>query len=275
MNVAVSASLITLGVLRDPGLLFGLSVAAAVGASCEVLAPPLDKRRSQRRSPRAYATDLTHAIGNRYLILPLVTAAGAVVGPFVAEVVPTALPEAFARLPGWAQLATILVVTDLTNYWAHRALHQWPRLWSFHAVHHSTEELDWLATSRGHPVDLAFAILTIGLPAFALGRVDIAPWILTFFFLYPFVCHANTRVQIPFVSWILVTPKFHHWHHAADERAYDRNFGAILSIWDRIFGTAVDFEGFPDRYGLDGSDLNDADYLGHLVTPFCPKRFSA
>lgn len=269
-NVVVSATLVALGAVRDPGLLFGLGVAAGVGISCEALSAPLGSRHTRRRSLRAYATDLTHAIGNRYLVLPLVTAAGTLLGPLVAHFVPSLVQDGFAQLAGWAQLAVILLVSDLTNYWAHRALHRIPRLWSFHSIHHSTERLDWLATSRGHPVDLAFAILTIGLPSFALGRADIAPWMLTFFFLYPFVCHSDFRVRIPYLSWVLVTPKFHHWHHAADRRAYDRNFGAILSIWDRIFGTAIEPDEFPERYGIGDSALDKADYLGHLVAPFRP-----
>ena len=268
LNVAVSASLVTLGVLRDPGLLFGLSVAATIGASCEILAGPQGERRSPHRSARAYATDLTHAIGNRYLILPLVTAAGSVLGPLVANVAAPVVRDSFGQLAGWAQLATILVVTDLVNYWSHRALHQVPRLWTFHSVHHSTERLDWLATSRGHPIDLAFAIVSIGLPSFALGRVDVAPWILTFFFLYPFVCHANVRIRLRYVAWLVVTPHFHHWHHAGESRAYDRNFGAILSVWDRIFGTVIEPEEFPERYGIEGSELDREDYLGHMIAPF-------
>lgn len=273
VNVVVSGALVSLGAVRDPGLLVGLSVAAAIGVSCEALAPPPGGRPSKRRSLHAYATDLTHAIGNRYLILPLVTAAAALIGPFVADVVPSGVGEGFAVLPGWAQVVLILVMADFMNYWSHRALHQVPWLWRFHAVHHSTERLDWLATSRGHPIDLVFAILTISFPAFALGRVAIAPWILTFFFIYPFVCHSDTRIEVPYVSWILVTPKFHHWHHADDPMAYDRNFGAILSIWDRLFGSVIEPADFPDRYGIAGSQLNEADYVGHLIIPFLPSRF--
>ena len=268
-NVGVSATLVTVGVVRDPGLLVGLSVAAAVGASCEVLAP----LHEGRRSPRAYATDLTHAIGNRYLILPLVTAVLTVLGPVVADMVPSVVPDRFATLPRLAQLAAILVITDFVNYWAHRALHRVSGLWSFHAVHHSSERLDWLATSRGHPIDLAFNIVAITLPSFAFGQVSVAPWFLTFFFLYPFVCHANTRIRIPYVGRVLVTPEFHHWHHASDAKAHDRNFGAFLSIWDRIFGTAVDADEFPDRYGIDRSELDAADYLGQLLAPFRPAPF--
>ena len=265
LNVVASATLLTIGVVTGPGLLVGLGVAAAIGASCEVLAP----LHGGRRSARAYATDLTHAIGNRFLILPLVAVALTAVGPAVATALPPVARRGFADLPWLAQLAFVLMVTDFTNYWAHRALHQVGVLWSFHAVHHSSERLDWLATSRGHPLDLAFNIFAISLPLYALGRVDLAPWLLTFFFLYPFVCHANARIRVPAViGKVFVTPEFHHWHHAAEARAINRNFGSFLSVWDRAFGTSIEPGEFPESYGIDGSDLDSADYVGRLAAPF-------
>jgi sterol desaturase/sphingolipid hydroxylase (fatty acid hydroxylase superfamily) len=259
------------GIATGPHLLIGLAVAAAVGASCEVLAP----LHGGRRPLRAYALDLTHAIGNRCLILPPVAVALTVAAPAMAVVVPASIRNGFAGLHGLAQVAVILVLTDLTNYVAHRGLHQVGFLWSFHAVHHSSERLDWLATSRGHPLDLAFNIFAISLPSFALDRVDLAPWLVTFFFLYPFVCHANARIRIPrLIGAVLVTPEFHHWHHAAEARAHDRNFGSFLSVWDRLFGTAIEPGDFPDRYGIEGSDLDGADYVGQLAAPLRTARAS-
>lgn len=265
VNVAASAVLVGVGVATGPALLVGLGVAAAIGASCEAFAP----LHAGRRSFRAYATDLSHAIGNRCLIVPPVALALTLTGPLVANAIPEAANRGFAELPSLAQLVCVLVLTDLTNYFVHRWLHRVRLLWAFHAVHHSSERLDWLATSRGHPIDLAFNIFTISLPSYALGRVDLAPALLSFFFLYPFVCHANARIQVPrFVGRIFVTPEFHHWHHAAEAEAIDRNFGAFLSIWDRVFGTAIEPGDFPDRYGISGSDLDATDYVGQLAAPF-------
>jgi len=265
VNVVVSAVLVGVGIASGPALLVGLGVAAAIGASCEVLAP----LHGGRRSPRAYATDLSHAIGNRFLILPPVAFALSVGGPMAASAIPAVARRGFAGLPSLAELIAILVITDFVNYFVHRGLHRVSFLWAFHAVHHSSERLDWLATSRGHPVDLAVNIFAISLPSYALGRVDFAPWLLTFFFLYPFVCHANARVRLPkIVGYVFVTPEFHHWHHAAEARALDRNFGAFLSVWDRVFGSAIQPGEFPESYGIPGSDLDAADYVGQLTEPF-------
>jgi sterol desaturase/sphingolipid hydroxylase (fatty acid hydroxylase superfamily) len=263
-NVVVSLALVAVGILTAPGLLISLGVAAVLGASCEVLAPLHDSRRPLR----GYATDLTHAIGNRCLIVPLVAVVVSLIGPVVARAVPLAAREGLATLPWLVQVIVALVVTDFTNYLAHYGLHHSRVLWSFHAIHHSSEQLDWLATSRGHPLDLAFNMVAITLPTYAMGQIQMAPWLLTFFFLYPFVCHANARIRFAWVGRILVTPEFHHWHHAADTKAYDKNFGAFLSIWDRLFGTAIEPGQFPDSYGIENPALDATDYLGQIAAPF-------
>lgn len=264
LNAVLSATLVGIGIVTAPLLLIGLAVAAAIGLSAEVVAP----LHGGRRSARSYVTDLTHAVGNRILIVPVVALAVSVLAPVTAWLVPSAVRDGFAALPTLAQVAVALVVTDFANYVTHYGLHRVGFLWSFHAVHHSSERLDWLATSRGHPLDLAFNLTAISLPSAALGRVELAPWLLTFFFLYPFVCHANARIRIPGIGRILVTPEFHHWHHAADTSAYDKNFGSIFSIWDRLFHTAVEPGEFPVGYGIDDREIDAADYLGQLAAPF-------
>lgn len=269
-NVAASLVFALVGIVTAPELLLGLAIAAAVGISCEVLAPLHDGRRT----PRAWVVDLTHAVGDRAVIVPLVALGLAAAGPVVTAVVPASVRDGLGELPWLAQLAVIVVATDLANYWAHRALHRVPVLWSFHAVHHSSERLDWLATSRVHPLDLAVNIVAVTLPTYALGEVDLAPWLVTFFFVYPFVTHANARLRLPGADAVVVTPAFHHWHHAAEDRAYDRNFGMFLSVWDRLFGTAVDSREFPARYGIGSVDLDGSDYLGHLALPFRAVRAS-
>ncbi|WP_322770449.1 sterol desaturase family protein, partial [Frankia sp. Cr1] len=59
-----------------------------------------------------------------------------------------AVVGSFHLLPGWGQLAVVFVFRDLFAYFGHRALHRVPLLWRFHRIHHSSEQLDWLATSR-------------------------------------------------------------------------------------------------------------------------------
>lgn len=266
VNVVASATVVAVGIATTPGVLLGLSIAAAVGASCEALVP----LHGGRRSFRSYATDITHAIGDRCLVVPLVALLLTIIGPLVTSAVPLDVRLSFARVPSALQVLLVLITSDLTNYFAHRWRHRVRFLWAFHSIHHSSERLDWLSTSRTHPVDLAIDIVAVALPTYALGQVALAPWLLTFFFLWPFLNHSNAQIRLPFVDRILVTPRFHHWHHAAAADAHDRNFGGFLSIWDSLFGTAIERHEFPNRYGIDGSALEGADYISHMLSPFRP-----
>jgi sterol desaturase/sphingolipid hydroxylase (fatty acid hydroxylase superfamily) len=87
--------------------------------------------------------------------------------------VPASVRTAAAGQPYWAQIVEVIVLADVGVYLAHRAFHAVPFLGRFHAIHHSIEELDWLAAARVHPVD---QIVTKGcslLPLFALGFSDV------------------------------------------------------------------------------------------------------
>jgi sterol desaturase/sphingolipid hydroxylase (fatty acid hydroxylase superfamily) len=73
-----------------------------------------------------------------------------------------------SRLPLWLQAAGMLVLGDFLGYWAHRAFHR-RRLWRFHAIHHSSTDLDWLSAVRLHPVNDLFMQIATTLPILLLG----------------------------------------------------------------------------------------------------------
>jgi sterol desaturase/sphingolipid hydroxylase (fatty acid hydroxylase superfamily) len=269
LNVAVSLAAVATAIVLAPQVLIGLAIAATIVASIEVLWP---LHTGSRRSRAALVTDLTHAIGNRYLVVALFIVLVGAVGPAAAGLVPDGVRTAVHGLPPPLLVAVVFVLTDLANYGGHVAMHRIPVLWRLHAVHHSSERLDWLATARVHPVDLALSITMASLPTYALGFTVDEPWLLTFLFLYPFLAHANAHVRLPVLDRVIVSPELHHWHHAADRAAHNHNYGAILSVWDRLFGTAYEPGGFPTDYGTGDRALADADYLGHLVAPLARKR---
>ena len=111
------------------------------------------------------------------------------------------------------------LVADFTQYWVHRTFHAVPFLWRFHAIHHSVEEMDWLAGSRLHLVDV---IVTRGLtyvPIFVLGFSNAALMVYVFLVAAQATfIHANVRWQFRPVRRLVATPAFHHWHHSADTR---------------------------------------------------------
>ncbi len=173
-----------------------------------------------------------------------------------------------AALPLLVQFAAILLVADLTQYWLHRAFHERPLLWRFHRVHHSSAVIDWLAGSRLHLVDV---VVTRGLVLLPLAVIGFAPAAiyayLTFVSLHAVFIHANFRPRWGWLEHVLVVPHFHHWHHAAEPEAVNRNYAVHLPWLDRVFGTAYEPAAWPRRYGLaEGSA--PAGVLAQLAWPF-------
>ena len=228
----------------------------------------LPRRREQRMLRRAWVTDSIYFLINRVPISIGLVAIVVLAMTLGEHFVPAGFRTMVADQPLWLQVIELIVVADLLFYTLHRLFHSVPLLWRFHAVHHSIEDLDWLAAHRIHPVD---QILTKGaslIPCFALGFT--AEAILAFSLIYQWhtlLLHANVRVNIGPLRWLIASPEFHHWHHADYPEAWNRNFGAQLPLWDVLFGTANMSAGkFPSRYGI-GETL-PASYLSQLLYPF-------
>jgi lathosterol oxidase len=178
------------------------------------------------------------------------------------------LQDLVAAQPLALQLVEIVVVADLTQYAVHRTFHEVPWLWRFHAVHHSSSTMDWLAGSRLHLFDI---VVTRGLsfvPLYVLGFAPPAVYAyLVFVSFHAVFIHANLRFDWPVLDWLVVTPRFHHWHHAAHPEAVNRNF-AVHAPWiDRLFGTAyLPRRRWPDAYGIDGHPVPEG-YWRQLAWP--------
>lgn len=171
--------------------------------------------------------------------------------------------------PLLVQVPLLLLVADFTQYWVHRTFHVLPILWRFHAIHHSAEHMDWLAGSRLHLVD---AIVTRGLtyvPVFVLGFAQNA------IFIYVFIVaaqatfiHANVRWEFRALRRLVATPAFHHWHHAAEPEAIDKNFAVHTPIWDILGGTYYLPDRWPAAYGIhDGGGVPNR-WISQLLHPF-------
>lgn len=139
-----------------------------------------------------------------------------------------------------------------------------PFLWRFHAIHHSIEELDWLAAHRVHPLDQIFVASCSLVPVFALGFSDFAVAIMGFtYMLQSLLIPANMRVGFGPLRWVAASPLYHHWHHAHGDRQV--NFAAQLTYLDWIFGTLYLPDKMPERLGID--DPVPTDYLCQLAYP--------
>ncbi len=172
-----------------------------------------------------------------------------------------------SRQPVWLQAVQIYLVTDFTGYWTHRLFHC-GRWWPFHAVHHSSEDLDWLGSLRVHPVNDLVNKLAQASPLLLLGynpgvTLSTAP-VLTF---YAIFLHANVNWDFGPLRGVIATPVFHRWHHSRDREAWDKNFAGLLPLWDILFGTYYMPKGrFPENFGI--CEPMPAGWFGQMWEPF-------
>lgn len=167
-----------------------------------------------------------------------------VVALFVAE------PFAFANLPvTWWSWALAILGADFTYYWMHRLEHRVRLLWTYHSVHHSSPEFNFTTAFRLAWIEALFVwmffipmVLTGFDPAQVIGGLAIVigyqSWI-----------HTEKISRLDWLEKILNTPSNHRVHHACNAQYLDRNYGGLLIIWDRMFGTYA-AEQTPVTYGI-------------------------
>lgn len=170
-----------------------------------------------------------------------------------------------AALPLWFQALLYFVGADFALYWSHRVFHRGV-LWKYHAVHHASEDLDWISAARFHPLNLMFGAAAVDIAALLCG---ISPEI--FIVMGPFntlsscLVHANLDWTFGPLRHVIASPVFHRWHH--DEKTYDRNFSGALSLWDWMFGTFHMPRGAsPQSYGIEDKNMPEG-LLAQLVYP--------
>lgn len=160
-------------------------------------------------------------------------------------------------LPLVVQFFAVLLCADLAEYAIHRVFHVVPLLWRFHAIHHSSIDMDWLAGSRLHILDVVVTRAIVVFPLFALGfdQRAVAAYLVFVSFHAVFI-HANVRFDLRRIEPWIVTPRFHHWHHAKERAAINKNFAVHLPWIDRLFGTAYEPAGqWPEHYGIEGDPV--------------------
>lgn len=156
-----------------------------------------------------------------------------------------------AALPAILRFVLVILAADLVEYVSHRAYHEVPFLWRLHAVHHSPHHMDWLSGSRLHLGEILATRSLILVPIFLLGfpQDTIFAYII-FVSVQSVVIHSNLALHLGPLRYVLVTPQFHHWHHASDAEALDRNYCAHTPIFDLLFGTFhLPAKRWPKTYG--------------------------
>ena len=142
-----------------------------------------------------------------------------------------------AKLPRWPQFAFAFVLGDFLLYWIHRWFHG-RTLWRFHAVHHSSEKLDWLSGVRAHPVNDVFANALLVFPFILLGFDPVAAASAgPLLGIFALLGHADVDWDWGPLRLVVVSPAYHRWHHSKAPEAIDKNFASFLPLWDILFGT--------------------------------------
>ena len=146
------------------------------------------------------------------------------------------------------QALVFFLCSDLYAYWSHRAYHRFEFLWAFHTMHHVPERITFASSARFHPVEIAITYIGFYLMVRIAG-VNPLVWFPIMLFMEIMLNAQHTRIpwKLGPLYRVFVTPSFHRLHHSVEPRHFDRNFGAMLSIWDHLFGTALPRDEAPPR----------------------------
>jgi sterol desaturase/sphingolipid hydroxylase (fatty acid hydroxylase superfamily) len=175
------------------------------------------------------------------------------------------LPDA----PLWLSLTLFWVGGDFLLYWIHRTQHNNRVLWAFHTIHHSQERLTTLTQYRRHPLDRAlFDVVLFVVFAQVLGLPSTS-WLPLFVLTTSLQAlqHADLDWRFGPFYRVVVSPAFHAVHHSTELHQQNANFGAMLSAWDFLFGTAAADRSRPARFGVDGAREPER-ILEQLWSPF-------
>ena len=217
---------------------------------------PLERYLGRREvSPLrpGWRTDLAYFFMSHVLvqfILILVTASTSTAASLAAF---PALKALIQSMPTWVQFLLAVFVADMAQALLHRAYHNTPWLWRFHAVHHSSREMDWLAGSRIHLVEILLTRSAVMLPLLVLGfSASAVNAYVILVGLQAVLAHANLGIRFGWLEYILVLPRYHHWHHARHAGYIDVNYAIHLPLVDMLMGTLKlpPDHAWPSEYGV-------------------------
>jgi len=161
----------------------------------------------------------------------------------IAAMLPWSIPVS------WWSLVIVVVLADITYYWEHRIAHEVRILWTQHAVHHSSRDMNIVTGVRFGPLEgvwslvahLPLALMGFAPEAVVFGVVSVLA--------YQTWLHTELIGKLGPLEFFLNTPSHHRVHHGSDDKYLDKNYGGILIIWDRLWGTFQVEEETP-LYGL-------------------------
>ncbi len=222
-----------------------------------------------------WRTDLAYFFMSHVLVqfvLIAVTASTSTVASMAAF---PGLKSDIQALPLWLQFLLAVFCADLAQAMLHRAYHNIPWLWKFHAVHHSSRHMDWLAGSRVHLVEILLTRSAVLLPLVIVGFAPAAVNAYVILVgIQAVLAHANLRINFGWLEYLIVTPRYHHWHHAREPAYVDVNYAIHLPLVDMLMGTfkRPPAGEWPGEYGVLKLESVPAGFLPQTLMPFQRKR---
>ena len=184
----------------------------------------------------------------------------------------SAVVQSFVQgLPTWVEVLGCVLVADFCQVITHRWYHQVPWLWRFHAIHHSSPNMDWLAGSRTHFVESLLTRTAVIVPLYVIGfSVEALNIYVVIIGVQAVFVHANVNWNFGFLKYVIVTPQYHHWHHSDNPDYANTNYAVHVPIIDMLLGTfKLPSQRWPDSYGVFGKQPPDG-FVRQFFHPFKP-----
>lgn len=240
-------------------------VVAAIALVCEKIRP------ARKTTPFVHAETYIEIVFAYVMVLALWPMAKLIIDFFFLEAMQSS-PLSRLSVPyieSWPVAVQVLIcvfLMDLVNYATHRFMHAFG--WPYHSVHHEAENVNWSTNWRVHPVDAMMSFVSL----FVMDYIGFESKIIVYAAFVANFCssfsHFNVRLDwgFPF-RYILMSPNFHHWHHAKKKEAVDMNFCVVFPLIDLLFGTFYCPKETPEKYGNFGKSTGPK--LRHkLFQPF-------
>jgi sterol desaturase/sphingolipid hydroxylase (fatty acid hydroxylase superfamily) len=154
----------------------------------------------------------------------------------LAQIWPTEWPRA-------ARVGLVWLLSDFIWYWVHRAEHEWKHAWQItgHMFHHAPKKTSAFTTFTNHPIELPIVAATVALPILLGARGSDVIYFNTLSTIQNMIVHCNIALRpMPIFALVFGTPQYHRRHHSVDKGENNSNYGCMLILYDRLFGTFVD-----------------------------------